>query len=144
MLNVQIKEEPADAMDEAGNEIFPECDKTDGISLKEELIDKLVEQCYNTQGEKEGFMDKVNNVTSAAKYRFQTPNMNDPRKKLLTCNHCHFKTVKFLLLKKHIHKIHLSSLIGQANIPCNYCNRNFSSLDNLNVHKTDVHNVVRA
>jgi len=139
MRNVQIKEEPAD---DVGNEVFLDCDKKDGMSLKEELIDELVEQSYNTQAEK--IIDKVNIVTSAAKSRFQDSNTNVTRKKLLTCNHCQFKTVNFLLLKKHIHKIHLSSLVGQANIPCNYCNRNFSSLDNLNVHKTDVHNVVRA
>ena len=142
MLNVQIKEEPADPMDDVGDEVFPDSDKTDGITLKEELIDELVEQSYNTQAEK--IIDKVNIVTSAAKSRFQDSNTNVTRKKLLTCNHCQFKTVNFLLLKKHIHKIHLSSLVGQANISCNYCNRNFSSLDNLNVHKTDVHNVVRA
>ena len=74
--------------------------------------------------------------------------------KLLKCKHCTFKTIKYLLLKNHVERIHprpptstpTSAPIPtvQCNITCNYCGSKFMSVANLNVHKTEVHNVIRA
>ena len=69
-----------------------------------------------------------------------TPKFN----KLLKCRQCQFKTVNYLLLKKHFQTIHIRPKSGQGLIICNYCGTNFLTVDALNVHKTVVHNVIRA
>ena len=150
MLNVEIKEEPADEMERDETEIAAFKQMGD-ISVKEELVDELVEQKQFIQAEHAENIEHMNKSMSKSRKVERHPSTTqqgiksgNKRCKMLKCEHCHFKTVKSLLFKKHVQKIHSGSFSGQGNITCNYCDKKFWSVNTLNVHKTDVHNVVRA
>merc|ERR1719470_438221 len=140
MLNVEIKEEP-DA-----TENVAAFKQMEDISVKEELI----EQKHKVESEHEENIDQMDKSMSKPAKIEPNPSTTQQshksgirRSKLLKCEHCHFKTVKSLLLKKHVQKIHSGSFSGQGNLTCNYCDKKFWSVNTLNVHKTDVHNVIR-
>ena len=151
MLNVEIKVEPADEMEQDKTENVATFKQMEDISVKEEFIDELIEKNHHIQAEHEENIEPINKSMSKPAKVEQHPATTQQgiksdirRSKLLKCQHCHFKTVKSLLLKKHVQKIHSGSFSAQGNITCNYCDKKFWSVNTLNVHKTDVHNVVRA
>lgn len=75
---------------------------------------------------------------------FANPKPMFKTNRLLKCKYCQFKTVKFLLLRQHVLRIHSRPALGKGHITCNYCGCKFWTVDALNAHKTNVHNVIRA
>jgi len=162
-----IKKEEMDALENLSEHIEMKEDpdvKTEGGEIKtEKNLDMYsrIKERHKTSRKKPNYNvdedDSEDNdngseellVPSKPKIPEQIINHNIPQphpkfNKLLKCRQCQFKTVNYLLLKKHFHTIHIRPKSGQGLIICNYCGTNFLTVDALNVHKTVVHNVIRA